>query len=312
MSPAATPVTATPSATPVAAPSPAPTVAELLARIDEAKLREHVAKLASFGSRHPAHAGHAEAIAYLESELRRAGAQYVARQPGGAVRAPVNVAAFFGPEAKSLVADVVVGAHYDTIADRSPGWRADRDPAPGANDNGTGVAALLEIARVLAAESRAERLRRTVALVFFDEEELGMKGSRTWVEANPHRGRIVINLDMVGFSGPGRKKLDLMRYPSSGDLPERVKAANERYRLGLQLVDRLFPAEISIWVDSTPFAIAGIPAVTLTESYGQPGIDYPGYPGFHRVTDTPEQISNVAQWRAAAQLVLAVVLELAR
>lgn len=281
---------------------------DLLAGVDEARLRAHMEALAGSGSRHPAHPGHAEAVAYLESELRRVGAQYISRDAA----APVNVAAFFGPEAKSLVPDVIVAAHYDTIADRTPGWQPSRDRAPGANDNGTGVAGLLEIARVLAEEDRATRLRRTVALVFFDEEELGMKGSRAWVDRNPNRGRLAINLDMVGFSAPGRKKLDVMRYPSSGELPQRVLAANERYGLGLQLVDRLFPADLKTWVDSTPFAIAGIPAVTLTESYGQPGIDYPGYPGFHRVTDTPDQINNVAQWRAAAQLVLAVVLELAR
>lgn len=268
--------------------------------------------LAAFGSRHPSHRGHADALAYLESEARRAGGQYLARQPGGNVASPINVAVFFGPQAKSLVADVVVGAHYDTIADRSPGWRPERDAAPGANDNGTGVAALLEIVRVFAEESRADRLRRTVALVFLDEEELGMNGSRAWVERQPQPGGVMLNLDMVGFSAPGAKKLDLVRYGNSGDLPERIRAANERYRLGLRLVDRLLPADRTTWVDSTPFAMAGVPAVTLTESYGQPGIEYPGYPGFHRITDTPDQINNVAQWRAATQLLLAVALALAR
>ena len=122
----------------------------------------------------------------------------------------------------------------------------------------------------------------------------------------------VVNLDMVGFSAPGAKKLDLLRYGNSGDLADRARAANERYALGLRLVDRLMPAERSTWVDSTPFAMAGVPAITLTESYGQPGIDYPGYPAFHRVTDTPDQINNVAQWKAATQLVLALALEFVR
>ncbi len=292
---------------PVVAPSAAPSVADLVARVDEAALQERMRALAALGSRHPRHPGHAEAIIYFESELRRMGAQYILREPS----APVNVVAFFGPRAKSLAADIVVAAHYDSIADRTPGWQPERDPAPGANDNATGVAGLLEIARVLAEEARAERLRKTVAVVFFDEEELGMNGSRAWVAAG-RGGALVLNLDMVGFSGPGKKKLDLVRYGNSGDLPDRVRAANDRHAFGLQLVDRLLPPNRSTWVDSTPFAMVGVPAVTLTESYGQPGIDYPGYPGFHRMTDTPDRINNVGQWRAATQLGLAVTLELSR
>lgn len=206
---------------------------------------------------------------------------------------------------------LLLAAHYDSIADRTPGWRPANDPAPGANDNGTGVAGLLEVARLLSEEERAGRLRGSVAVVFFDGEELGMNGSFAWVR-DRLAGDRVVNLDMVGFSAPGKRKLDLVRYANSGDLPERVRVANERYGLGLQLVDRLLPPDRSTWIDSTPFAMAGIPAVTLTESYGQPGIDYPGYPGFHRVTDILDQINNVSQWRAATQLVLAVALELAR
>jgi Zn-dependent M28 family amino/carboxypeptidase len=169
----------------------------------------------------------------------------------------------------------------------------------------------LEIARVLGEEEDSAHLRRTVGIVFFDGEELGMTGSKAWV-ADARGGNLLLNLDMVGFSAPGRKKLDLMRYPNSGELPGRLRAANDRYSLGLQLVDRQFAPVYATWVDSTPFAIAGVPAVTLTESYGQPGIDYPGYPGFHRTSDVPGAINNVPQWRAATQLILAVVLELAR
>jgi Zn-dependent M28 family amino/carboxypeptidase len=233
--------------------------------------------------------------------------------PDGAPAGPVNVVARFGPQlGPGGNLDLVIGAHYDSIAILTAGWRADRDPAPGANDNATGVAGLLEIARVLTEEHRAGRLQKSIAVVFFDEEELGMNGSRQWIAAERH-GEAMINLDMVGFSGPGRKKLDLVRYPNSGDLADRVKAANERHALGLQLVQRDFPIDFRrTWVDSTPFAAAGVVAVTLTESYGQPGVDYPGYPGFHRVTDVPTAINNVPQWRAATQLVLAVALELAR
>jgi Zn-dependent M28 family amino/carboxypeptidase len=275
-----------------------------------------VRSLAEMGSRYPGTDGHRRAGLYLEQELRRLGAGVVGRGPRGSGVREHNVFVAFGPGAAGVTnggpIDVVLGAHYDSIADRTPGWRSQSDPAPGANDNGTGVAGLLEIARIIAEEEKAGRLRRGVAVVFFDREETRMEGSLLWVRQPGGAGRVMLNLDMVGFSAPGRKKLDVVRYASSGDLLDRVRAANERYGLGLQLVDRLLPMDLSTWVDSTPFAMAGVPAVSLTESYGQPGIDYPGYPGFHRVSDTPDQINNEAQWRSATQLVLALALELSR
>lgn len=321
-----TPSTPSPSALPTAATSAAvatpaapttPSIGDLVGRVDEARLRAHVDALAAVGSRHPAHPGHLQARQYLERALEALAAGKPGRGPrasGSEILDDVYIA--FGPGARGVTSgdpiDIVIGAHYDSIADRTPGWRADSDPAPGANDNGTGVAGLLEIARVLAAEDQAGRLRRGVVLVFFDGEELGMRGSGLWAAQPGGGAKLMLNLDMVGFSGPGRKKVDLMRYASSGALPDMAHAANRRYGLGLQLVDRLLPVDRSTWVDSTPFAMAGIPAITLTESYGQPGVDYPGYPAFHRTTDTPDQINNVAQWKAATQLVLAVALELAR
>jgi Zn-dependent M28 family amino/carboxypeptidase len=274
-----------------------------LAAIDDGRLRAYVETLAGFGSRHPQHPGHASARAYLEQTLRALGLRVGVHARGAF---PRNVYALVGPGDSP---DIVLSAHYDSIANRSSGWQPARDPAPGANDNGTGVAGLLEIARVLREEEGS--LRRTVGIVFFDGEELSMTGSKAWV-ADGRGGNLLLNLDMVGFSAPGRRKLDLMRYANSGELPARLRAANDRYSLGLQLVDRNFPADYATWVDSTPFAIGGVPSVTLTESYGQPGIDYPGYPGFHRTSDVPAAINNVPQWRAATQLVLAVALELAR
>ncbi len=306
----------TPIVAPASTRSPAP-VADVVAKVDEAKLREHLESVAAMGSRYPGTDGHARAVLYLEQVLRGYGAGVVRRGPAASgASLPVNVFAAFGPGANGVTSggpiDLVLGAHYDSIADRTTGWRSASDPAPGANDNGTGVAGLLEIARVLADEERGGRLRRGVVLVFFDAEELGMLGSSLWARQPGGVGTLMLNLDMVGFSAPGKRKLDVVRYGNSGDLFDRAKAANDRYALSLQLVDRLLPADAKTWVDSTPFAMAGIPAITLTESYGQPGIDYPGYPGFHRVTDTPEEINNVAQWKAATQLALAMVLELAR
>src|SRR5262249_28550492 len=70
---------------------------------------------------------------------------------------------------------IVIGAHYDSIT---------RDPndasyyAPGADDNGSGVAALIELARILCKRQH----RATIMLVAFSAEEVGRQGSRAFVQ----------------------------------------------------------------------------------------------------------------------------------
>ncbi len=79
---------------------------------------------------------------------------------------------------------LLIGAHYDTVAG-----------SPGADDNGTGVAALLEIARLYGATESAQDLM----LVFFDQEEQGLAGSlalATPLRVAGLRGAVI--LEMLG------------------------------------------------------------------------------------------------------------------
>lgn len=78
---------------------------------------------------------------------------------------------------------VLVGAHFDAVPN-----------SPGADDNATGVAALLEMARIYALERAAgATTRRTIRLAFFNIEEAGCIGSsayyRDWRKLNPEEGR---------------------------------------------------------------------------------------------------------------------------
>ncbi len=96
---------------------------------------------------------------------------------------------------------VLIGAHFDAV----PG-------APGADDNGTGTAALLEVARVL----KNHPTKRTIRLVFFNLEECGLVGSSRYVDqagpdwkggknregqAQPATEKIVgmVSLEMLGY-----------------------------------------------------------------------------------------------------------------
>ena len=84
-------------------------------------------------------------------------------------------------------------AHFDSIADNHQGI------APGADDNATGVAALLEAARVIAQKPN----RKTVMLAFFSNEEVSSQGSKNFVQKATDQGlqiEAALNLDVLGYN----------------------------------------------------------------------------------------------------------------
>jgi len=316
-SPQVTP-TATARATPTPSPSPKP-IADVLAQIDAAKLDDHLRALTSFVSRHPLHPGHAKAVAYLMEQLTAIPGVVVQDIPTSynGVRLD-NILATINPLAGSGSDGFLGGAgmictHFDSTANRTPGWRPALDPAPGADDNATGTAALLEYARILAADRRS--LRMPIVLAFFDGEEYFFKGSLAYLQSlpppNPYRW--VINLDTVGFN-PLADRLDLVYYTAnSASLRDRVREANQRYAIGITpLVEQLATSDAFI-LDAAPFGlVGGIPSIALVQRYGEIDSTFPGNFTFHTVNDTPDKITNKRLWLKAAKLTLATALDLAR
>lgn len=96
---------------------------------------------------------------------------------------------------------VVLGAHYDHLGLGGPTSKSDKKDAIhfGADDNASGVAALLEIAEKIAAEKH--QLKRSIIFIAFGAEEQGLLGSKYFVE-NPlvplSKIKLMINMDMVG------------------------------------------------------------------------------------------------------------------
>lgn len=86
---------------------------------------------------------------------------------------------------------VILSAHFDSISSGNS-----FDSAPGAEDNASGTAALLEAARLL----RSYRFDRTIKLVWFNAEELGLLGSASYVTDHDVSNVVgVVNLDMFGY-----------------------------------------------------------------------------------------------------------------
>jgi Zn-dependent M28 family amino/carboxypeptidase len=124
---------------------------------------------------------------------------------------------------------VLVTAHLDSTGSRQAGYRASTDDAPGADDDASGVAAVLSIARALLAMSGSIQ-RREVRFVLFNAEEHGLIGSRAYAREQAQiNARIVavFQMDMIGFDvNPGRTfELHFGFTPSTGVQQRSAKLA---------------------------------------------------------------------------------------
>lgn len=190
-------------------------------RARPAALAEHVAMLA--GTLAPRDVDHPEnlerAAAYVEAQLREANARVGSEEYRATFRPDLpaepfrNLVASFGPEGGSRV---LVGAHYDAFGMFGAN--------PGADDNASGVAGLLELARLLGDRPLARR----VDLVAFTLEEPpffagpGM-GSRVHARALATAGvpvKAMVCLEMIGYFSdhqPWPSPLLALVYPHRGD-----------------------------------------------------------------------------------------------
>ena len=131
-----------------------------------------------FGPRMPGSPGHQAQLAWMISTLTPL-ADNLIQQPfntatpfGGAYDF-TNLIAVFAAEAPGTI--TMIGAHWDTrpVADQDPNPDLRDEPVPGANDGGSGVAILLELARIFSQQPPPS----TVYLAFFDAEDSGRSGS---------------------------------------------------------------------------------------------------------------------------------------
>jgi len=185
------------------------------------------------------------------------------------------------PGSRGDGASIVIGAHLDTVA-----------AGPGANDNGSGSAVVLELAHVLELEPAAER-PATVRLVLFGAEELGLFGSRHYIDSlsDAERHSIVgmINLDMVGVGSE-------WRFGGSDDLVQvALGAANDLGQRGLPLRGPIAGAS-----DHASFLASNVPAVFIYRT------DDPNY---HTANDRAEFVDADALQQAGT-IALRLVQEL--
>ncbi len=178
----------------------------------------------------------------------------------------------------------VVSAHFDAIASRTVGWTENWEswPAPGADDDATGVAAVLEVAREFG--ERAEALPFDLLFVLFSGEEFDRLGSIDFVARLPeaYGERVIgaINFDMLGYRPGASPAASLLSNPASGWLSDCIVDHARFAPEGLPLEVSVLGPTVS---DHQSFWEAGIPAVTIMEPLLDGRVAYPYY---HSVLDT--------------------------
>jgi hypothetical protein len=257
------------------------------------RLKAHVELLAR-APRPPGGRAHREAAQYVLDHLRQAGftVEEARSREGGFSCVNLLTRPFPDRDGPPLV---IVGAHYDSV----PG-------SPGADDNASAVAALLELAAWLGPQLLArDDWTARIQLVAYDLEEYGMVGSylhsRELQQTDtPVRG--MISLEMLGYTDhrPGSQQLPphLARlYPDVGNFIGVCGNEDSRELLGvvtaaMKAVDGLPVEHIAVpgrgevlppirLSDHSSFWDRGYPAVMITDT------SFMRNPHYHQVTDTP-------------------------
>ena len=197
---------------------------------------------------------------------------------------------------------ILISAHYDS---RMGDINQSNARAPGADDNASGVAAVLELARVLAKVD----LKNNIQFVLFSGEEQGQWGSVAYVkhqQTNSTKLDLVLNLDMVGYPSLGLDKV-IVEY----DLGNKITTNNVYSKNVGQFISQIDSEytnlEASLHTlgktDLIPFEAIGKTVIGLHDGGSELNSNY------HSVSDTPDTL-DIGYLTSVTKLALATILNL--
>jgi len=245
---------------------------------------------------------------YIEKELASFGLKVESAYFSHRGRSFRNIVAGLGPQSGAGL--IILGAHFDSVAG-----------TPGADDNASGVAVLLEAARILS----QVRLRSQVLFSAFNLEELNMVGSAhlsKQLKAAGTKIRAMISLEMLGYTdrSPGSQRYPLglkWFYPDRGDFIGVVGnwnsgsllrgfAGQMRRVKGLKVETLSVPGNGGLipavrLSDHAPFWDLGYPALMVTDT------SFYRNPHYHRSTDTLETLDIDFMAKVCEGVILGVV-----
>ena len=181
---------------------------------------------------------------------------------------------------------IIIGAHFDHLGDNMDGTYN-----PGALDNASGVAAMLELARVI--NENGIKPKQSIVFMAFNAEESGLNGSIYYVQnpVYPLHKSVMVNMDMIGAAS--EKPLSIaINEGSNTTHKKKLRDTFAEYADELEIV---YDTPFEDGSDHTPFLVSDVPAVCL--------VDLDTSLGYHSPADTVDVI-NEDRLRKTAELVL--------
>lgn len=261
--------------------------------ISETRLQRHILSLTAveLEGRACGTPGERKAAEYIRTQLQKVGLaplspysnyfQPFSVRPEHVVNHPAiltqNVVGWIDNQAPTTV---ILGGHYDHLGrgewDGSMEVGSRGQIHPGADDNASGVAGLLELAKNLAQNGITEK--HNYIFVFFGAEEIGLQGSRYFVQNMPitqDQIHYMLNVDMIGRFSPERQ-LIVRGHESSSHWTKVLHGSTSSSGLPIR------PLDLGIYSsDHLPFLWAKIPVLTVSTGVHE---DY------HKPTDTEDKI----------------------
>jgi hypothetical protein len=240
---------------------------------------------ATIASRYQSNSGNGLAAVWLQQQFMALGYTPVVQVFGttGANIMAVKIGSVH-PERK-----VVICAHYDDM----PGGPVN---APGADDNGSGVCAVLEAARLMS----GHLFENTVVFALWDEEEQGSIGSAYYASSaggNDEEIAAAVNMDAIGYDGNGDGVMRIYTGPVANSMAIKDTAlmVNTTYGLDLSITIEDPGPPLS---DHASFWAEGYGAIMIGEDY-QNDLD----PHYHTPTDLL-QYMDLSYWHGLARLAI--------
>jgi Zn-dependent M28 family amino/carboxypeptidase len=251
--------------------------------VDPVALKNHVVKLSEdLAPRNYKHSENLDQVAeYIANSFRLSGA-HVADQSFELQRVVFkNVIAEYGPQSREII---VIGAHYDAAGEH-----------PGADDNASGVAGLLELGRLMANAT----LRSRVVLVaftleeppFYDTEFMGSIIFAKALAENDVSVKLMINLEMIGYftevSDSQKFPAAVLRlfYPAKGNF---VAIADQTFSMQAQRMKN--------WMNR----VINVPVYSINAPSFVPGIDFSDHRNFWHFDYPAVVVSDTAFYRNQA------------
>lgn len=272
-----------------------PQLVEMLGTVDGERIMATIEDLQNFGSRAFYLNGSQETAEYVHKRFMDLGLDAEYQDFNAGIHPSQNVVATLqgslDPDRRFLI-----GAHYDSENSMATSLSlAENLTAPGADDDASGVAAMIEIATVLQGLS----LNYTMKYVAFGAEELGydhgggLKGSFFYVASeksknHSYEGSAI--LDMIGYQGDSGNHATIVVDDENNALANATMEAISAQDLNLSVVVAVNPT--IGYSDHYPFWLAGYPSMLVCEAAPYTGVPYEFNPFYHSEQDTVDHLSQ--------------------